>query len=128
MQVTIKVTRAKLREGPDLDFPPVGDYIGGDACQVIGQYNDWFLVQCSKGDGWLYFEWVSLPPGIDLSSIPVIARADVPMLCQKDCDNTSNENTRNVELPPDGSLESQPIIVQPIDQQPVDPVLVINGH
>ncbi len=66
----VKFNNTKLREGPDLRFPAVGDLIIGTECELVARYKAWFQVVCFfEKKGWLVSEWLDISPDVDLSAL-----------------------------------------------------------
>lgn len=78
-QLKIKSTLVQSREGPDLRFPPSGNYPQGTEINPIYQYHGWLYVTFPNGSkGWVALEWIDLPPGYSLDDVPQAADSQVP--------------------------------------------------
>jgi hypothetical protein len=76
---SIKSNSVQLREGPDLRFLPAGEYKQNDKFTVSGRYQGWYKVELPGGNkGWLYTDWISLPPNTDTTKICKILYQDIP--------------------------------------------------
>lgn len=88
-QLKIKSTIVQPRQGPDLRFAPGQSYPRGTEIYPIYQYHGWLYVTFPDGGkGWVALEWVELPPGYSLDSIPLAADSQVPSIpteAQKNC-------------------------------------------
>jgi hypothetical protein len=85
----IESNNVRVRTGPDLRFATNGEYQPGTACELLGRYNDWFLVKFEDGNqGWLYVAWLNIPANVDLNSVRIISKTELPGLvpdCKKYC-------------------------------------------
>jgi hypothetical protein len=84
----VKTRNVRLREGPDLRFPSVGDLSVGTICTISGRYGDgWFqvLVLVTGKRGWLFIAWLEMPPVYDINTIPIIPKSALPASCRKYC-------------------------------------------
>jgi hypothetical protein len=86
----VKALTVQLREGPDLRFLPTGEYKQFDELSILGRYQGWYQVKFPDGNqGWLYTDWINIPPGVDAEKIcetpyqgepPAPQREDDPVL------------------------------------------------
>ena len=83
--VPVKVDKVDLRDGPDLRYKKVGEYNLGTQYTITGHYTDaWFFGKMSDGtEGWLYFDWLDIPPDLDVNSLCQIEQPPAPEICYK---------------------------------------------
>ena len=76
---TVKARNVYLLAGPDLRFVATTRYPNGEQFTVLGRYKDWFHVEAPDGkQGWLYKDWLTIPPSIDTNNICSISEQELP--------------------------------------------------
>jgi hypothetical protein len=83
LQASVKSSRIQSREGPDLRFKSMGNYQRGATCTLISQFRGWYYVKFPDGEGWVYKDWLEIPPNIDVSKVPEISYNDLPFNIRK---------------------------------------------
>jgi hypothetical protein len=82
---SVKARTVQLREGPDLRFISMGEYRTNDEFKILGRYQGWYNVEFAGGKkGWLYIDWINMPPDVDINKICVIPYRDLPPTPKRD--------------------------------------------
>lgn len=72
--VEVTASTLNIRLGPGTDYPLVGQAASGERLTLVGrnEAGDWLVVCCAnERPGWVAARLVTLPPGLDVASLPV---------------------------------------------------------
>ena len=91
--VHVKVDKVDMREGPDVRYNKVGEYILGTEYTITGHYTDvWFFGEMPDGTkGWLYIDWLEIPSTVDIDNLCQIKRPPTPVVCYSGKYNQDND-------------------------------------
>lgn len=118
---SVKNSSVYLREGPDIRYQGTARYQNGDKFTLLGSHRDWFQAEATDGNqGWLYKDWLTLPPNLDLDDVCSASLADLPPKPGAEQANPSNpEDPEASTNPPDDGV-TPPDPCEPTYYNPCD--------
>lgn len=76
---SVKISSVYLREGPDVRYKSTARYENGDKFTLLGHQRDWFKAEAADGNqGWLYKDWLTLPPDLDMDAVCSVTVGNLP--------------------------------------------------